>query len=129
MQAVPKAPSKQSSKLKFKLTYKLNKYKAINNLLTGKLYENGQINQFSRLYQHTISEQNAQKARVLGSSQVNTVGDTNIKATGATIATTTTNINVETKEQGQQNTGATNLANRNTVGHTTSILSKLLVRW
>ena len=88
-------------------------------LANGKLYENGQINQFSRLYQHTISEQNAQKARVLGSSQVNTVGDTNIKATGATIATTTTNINVETQEQGQQNTGATNLANRNTVGHTT----------
>ena len=88
-------------------------------LANGKLYENGQINQFSRLYQHTISEQNAQQARVLGSSQVNTVGDTNIKATGATIATTTTNINVETKEQGQQNTGATNLANRNTVGHTT----------
>ena len=88
-------------------------------LANGKLYENGQINQFSRLYQHTISEQNAQQARVLGSSQVNTVGDTNIKATGATIATTTTNINVETQEQGQQNTGATNLANRNTVGHTT----------
>ena len=88
-------------------------------LANGKLYENGQINQFSRLYQHTISEQNAQKARVLGSSQVNTVGDTNIKATGATIATTTTNINVETQEQGQQNTGTTNLANRNTVGHTT----------
>ena len=88
-------------------------------LANGKLYENGQINQFSRLYQQTISEQNAQQARVLGSSQVNTVGDTNIKATGATIATTTTNINVETQEQGQQNTGATNLANRNTVGHTT----------
>ena len=88
-------------------------------LANGKLYENGQINQFSRLYQQTISEQNAQQTRVLGSSQVNTVGDTNIKATGATIATTTTNINVETQEQGQQNTGATNLANRNTVGHTT----------
>ena len=88
-------------------------------LANGKLYENGQINQFSRLYQQTISEQNAQQARVLGSSQVNTVGDTNIKATGATIATTTTNINVETQEQGQQNTGATNLANRNTVGNTT----------
>ena len=88
-------------------------------LANGKLYENGQINQFSRLYQQTISEQNAQQSRVLGSSQVNTVGDTNIKATGATIATTTTNINVETQEQGQQNTGATNLANRNTVGHTT----------
>ena len=88
-------------------------------LANGKLYENGQINQFSRLYQQTISEQNAQQSRVLGSSQVNTVGDTNIKATGATIATTTTNINVETQEQGQQNTGANNLANRNTVGHTT----------
>ena len=88
-------------------------------LANGKLYENGQINQFSRLYQQTISEQNAQQTRVLGSSQVNTVGDTNIKATGATIATTTTNINVETQEQGQQNTGATNLANRNTVGNTT----------
>ncbi len=88
-------------------------------LANGKLYENGHINQFSRLYQQTISEQNAQQSRVLGSSQVNTVGDTNIKATGATIATTTTNINVETQEQGQQNTGATNLANRNTVGHTT----------
>ena len=40
----------------------------------------------------TLSKQRALEAQAVGSSQVNTVGDTNIRATGATIASATTNL-------------------------------------
>ena len=40
----------------------------------------------------TLSKQRALEAQAIGSSQVNTVGDTNIRATGATIASATTNL-------------------------------------
>ena len=40
----------------------------------------------------TISKQRTLEAQAVGSSQVNTVGDTNIRATGATIASATTNL-------------------------------------
>ena len=40
----------------------------------------------------TLSKQRTLEAQAVGSSQVNTVGDTNIRATGTTIASATTNL-------------------------------------
>ena len=40
----------------------------------------------------TLSKQHTLEAQAVGSSQVNTVGDTNIRATGTTIASATTNL-------------------------------------
>ena len=83
----------------------------------GQFDEDGApINQFSRLYQSSLSEQKAEQARVLGSSQVNTVGDTNIKATGATIASNTTNNTEEATQNATQN--QVNLNKNQTVGTT-----------
>ena len=79
--------------------------------------DGGSVNQFSRLYQNTLSEQKTEQARVLGSSQVNTVGDTNIKATGTTIASNTTQNTEEANQNAPQNQVTGNRTH--TVGTTT----------
>ena len=55
----------------------------------------------------TLTQQRAAEAQALGSSQVNTVGDTNIRATGATIASATTNLTEPRLAQSATTQGAT----------------------
>ena len=84
---------------------------------------NGEINQFSRLYSQTLTEQRTQEAQIMGSTRVNTVGDTHIKATGTAVASTTTHIIQETAERAKVNHGehALQAAQRNTTAGNTGV--------